>query len=87
MITGRVLSERVVSVSLSNGGLSQDVAQRKDIRFSSRRFKEFDAKTRSGKRKKRREGRREASTLTVGDSTKLFSALKVITQMLLSFQG
>lgn len=50
MITGRVLSERVVSVSLSNGGLSQDVAQRKDIRFSSHRFKDFDAKTRSGKR-------------------------------------
>lgn len=51
MITGRVLSERVVSVSLSNGGLSRDVAQRKDIRFSSHRFKDFDAKTRSGEKK------------------------------------
>lgn len=57
MITGRVLSERVVSVSLSNGGLSQDVAQRKDIRFSSRRFKDFDAKTRSGKKKKKTGGK------------------------------
>lgn len=35
MITGRVLSARVVSVSLLDGGPSQDVAQRKDIRFSS----------------------------------------------------
>lgn len=44
MITGRVLSERVVSVSLSNGGLSGDGAPREEIRFSSHRFKTLMAK-------------------------------------------
>lgn len=52
MITERVLSEPVVSVSLSNGGLSRVGALRKDVGFSNRRFKEFDAKTRSEKKTK-----------------------------------
>lgn len=53
MITERVLSERVVSVSLSNRGLSQDVASEKDMASSNHCFKDFDAKTRSEKREQK----------------------------------
>lgn len=53
MITERVLSERVVSVSLSNRGLSQDVASEKDMGSSNHRFKDFDAKTRFEKREQK----------------------------------
>lgn len=49
MITECVLSEPVVSVSLSKRGQSGDGGLREDVGFSNSHFKECGAKTRSGK--------------------------------------
>lgn len=80
MITGRVLSERVVSVSLSNGGLSRDAAQRKGRQI----LKTWFLETLMAKQDL---GSLEGDALTVFDGTKLFSALKVISKTLLSSQA